>query len=77
MYVACITIEIREPRGGDENGQVPPRKAKPPTVIEIREPRGGDENNLIKKMAVYYRLIEIREPRGGDENAKVGLTPHF
>ena len=37
-------IEIREPRGGDENGQVPPRKAKPPTVIEIREPRGGDEN---------------------------------
>ena len=36
-------IEIREPRGGDEN-YMPPMSFISFHNIEIREPRGGDEN---------------------------------
>ena len=39
----CKHIEIREPRGGDENAPHVPHTAIDLT-IEIREPRGGDEN---------------------------------
>ena len=37
-----LLIEIREPRGGDENAYFAPNISD--MFIEIREPRGGDEN---------------------------------
>ncbi len=39
-------IEIREPRGGDENF-IWLLLVNPQYCIEIREPRGGDENRPI------------------------------
>ena len=60
-------IEIREPRGGDEN-YMPPMSFISFHNIEIREPRGGDENYMPPMSFISFHNIEIREPRGGDEN---------
>ena len=66
-------IEIREPRGGDENF-IWLLFVNTQYCIEIREPRGGDENNLCNVFSwIYIMYIEIREPRGGDENLSVFL----
>ena len=49
IFMSCFLIdfsshiEIREPRGGDEN-YMPPMSFISFHNIEIREPRGGDEN---------------------------------
>ena len=65
-------IEIREPRGGDEN-YMPPMSFISFHNIEIREPRGGDEN-LITPLSCNVCFIEIREPRGGDENLSFSVA---
>jgi hypothetical protein len=63
-------IEIREPRGGDENlSQLMKDKN---ALIEIRDPRRGDENHSSGVPIARYCYIEIKDPRGGDEN-QMGL----
>ena len=44
LPITQITIEIREPRGGDENNLCNVFSWIYIMYIEIREPRGGDEN---------------------------------
>ena len=63
-----LIIEIREPRGGDENSIFYIHLLFL-CVIEIREPRGGDENCVEDGFFRNDGIIEIREPRGGDENS--------
>ena len=53
-------IEIREPRGGDEN-YMPPMSFISFHNIEIRELDRHHRWHILHD-------IEIREPRGGDEN---------
>ena len=50
-----LLIEIREPRGGDENAYFAPNISD--MFIEIREPRGGDENLIRAVPLSDFRVL--------------------
>ena len=56
LPITQITIEIREPRGGDEN-YMPPMSFISFHNIEIREPRGGDENLTDITVGTFFTIL--------------------